>query len=70
MFLVEKFFKTIVEMRSLSGKVMAQNARLCPVHCICAILSIVKMAAHNPVGALATLSKVNFDHGTSIVVRS
>ena len=48
---------------------MAQNARLCPVHCVCAILPIVKMAAHNPVGALATLSKVNFDHGTSIVVR-
>ena len=29
---------------------MAQTARLCPVHRVCAILLIVKMAAHNPVG--------------------
>ena len=28
------------------------------------------MAAHAPVGALVTMSKVNFDHDTSTVVRT
>ena len=49
---------------------MAQDARLCPVHRICAILSIIEMVAHAPVGALEILSKVQSDHSTSIVMRT